>query len=259
MMQKIGFLVILLVLVTLAGKAQKITVLTYNIRHAQNMHGNIELDTLAAFILAQNADVVALQEVDSACHRSLRTDIMKELGRRTGMYYYFGKAMDYDGGGYGEGLLTRWPVEAIVTQPLPYQLNKNREPRAAIECILKGPNNKKIKIIATHLDHLRDSTDRIMQTQHLYALYEKEPLPFIITGDLNALPSETSIQQLLKITRQPNDDNNQPTFPAVQPERKIDYILVSKNYAWKDLHYQVLNEEIISDHRPVIASFEWPH
>ncbi len=257
-MTKIGFIVAMCLTMASTAKAQEITVLTYNIRHAKNMHGNIELDTLAAYILAQNADVVALQEVDSVCNRSLRIDIMKELGQRTGMYYYFGKAMDYDGGGYGEGLLTRWPVEAIVTQPLPYQPNKNREPRAAIECILRTPNNKKVKIIATHLDHLRDSTDRILQTNHLYALYKEEPLPFIITGDLNAQPAEASIQKLLEITRLPKGDKNQPSFPAVSPVKKIDYILVSKNHAWKDIRYEVLSEEVISDHRPVMARFELP-
>ncbi|HMR92827.1 MAG TPA: endonuclease/exonuclease/phosphatase family protein [Chitinophagaceae bacterium] len=238
--------------------AQKIRVLTYNIHHAQNMHGNIELDTLAAFILAQNADVVALQEVDSMCQRSGPFDIMKELGRRTGMYYYFGKAMNYDGGGYGEGLLTRWPAESMETVALPYQKDKDREPRAAISCVLKAPGGKRVRIIATHFDHLRDSADRIMQASHLYDLYKDETLPYIIMGDLNATPSELSIKRLLEITRLPRQDKQQPTFPSGIPKSKIDYILLSRRHNWKDLGYKVINEKYISDHCAVFAELRLP-
>jgi hypothetical protein len=60
---------------------------------------------------------VALQEVDSMTNRSaalnngIQQDLVQELARMTGMHGYFGKAIDFSDGGYGEGILSRYPVE----------------------------------------------------------------------------------------------------------------------------------------------------
>ena len=51
----------------------------------------------------------ALQEVDFKTKRSWKIDLVTELGFRTQMLPLFGKVMDYDGGAYGEGILTKNP------------------------------------------------------------------------------------------------------------------------------------------------------
>ncbi len=239
-------------LMTHAGNAQKLRLLTYNIRHAQNEAGQINVKELADFILKQNPDVVALQEVDSVCGRSAKLDITAELGKLTGMYYYFGKAMNYDGGGYGEALLSRLPIEKITTISLPIQPDKKREPRAAIEALLVTNEGKRFKFITTHLDHLKDETDRLLQTNFLAEKYAGETMPFIIGGDLNAEPGEKAMLPLLGITNYPVKDKMVFTFPAGTPNKKIDYLLLSKNHPWKCTRFDVLPEKQISDHRPVI-------
>jgi endonuclease/exonuclease/phosphatase family metal-dependent hydrolase len=243
-------------LIAYAGHAQTLRLLTYNIRHAQNEAGQINVKDLADFILKQNPDVVALQEVDSVCGRSAKLDIAAELGKLTGMYYYFGKAMDYDGGGYGEALLSKLPIEKISTVPLPFQPNKKREPRAAIEAILVTKEGTRFKFITTHLDHLQDETDRLMQTNYLAEKYAGETMPFIIGGDLNAKPEEKAMVPLLGITNYPGKDKMLFTFPSGTPDKKIDYFLLSRNHQWKCIRFDVLPEKQISDHRPVIMEIK---
>ena len=239
-----------------AGHAQTLRLLTYNIRHAENEAGQINVKALADFILKQDPDVVALQEVDSVCGRSNKLDIAAELGKLTGMYYYFGKAMNYDGGGYGEALLSRLPIEKISTISLPIQPDKKREPRAAIEAILVTKEGKRFKFITTHLDHLQDETDRLMQTNYLAEKYAAETIPFIIGGDLNAKPGEKALLPLLGITNYPDKDKMLFTFPSGTPDKKIDYFLLSKNHPWKCTRFDVLPEKQISDHRPVIMEIK---
>ena len=239
-----------------AGHAQTLRLLTYNIRHAENEAGQINVKDLADFILKQDPDVVALQEVDSVCGRSNKLDIAAELGKLTGMYFYFGKAMNYDGGGYGEALLSRLPIEKISTISLPIQPDKKREPRAAIEAIIVTKEGKRFKFITTHLDHLPDETDRLMQTNYLAEKYAGETMPFIIGGDMNAKPGEKALLPLLGITNYPDKDKMLFTFPAGTPDKKIDYFLLSKNHPWKCIRFDVLPEKQISDHRPVIMELK---
>ncbi|HSK13402.1 MAG TPA: endonuclease/exonuclease/phosphatase family protein [Phnomibacter sp.] len=233
--------------------AQKLRILTYNIHHARNESGVVDVPTLARYIHEQQADIVALQEVDSMCNRSGRIDIMQELGRLTGMYYYFGKAMNYDGGGYGEGLLCRWPILNIATLQLPTDPALSSEPRSAIEATVLINGKRPFKFIATHLDHLDDEKDRMLQTKFLAERYKEEKMPFILAGDMNALPDSKPMEQLLSIADIPRHDDLQPTWPSKKPTLKIDYILFSKNGGWRSLRFKVLNEDHISDHRPVMA------
>ena len=255
-MKRINLIVIFLFLLSGYGNTQTLRLLTYNIRHAQNDSGVIDVKSLADFILKVQPDLVALQEVDSACNRSKKIDIAAELGKLTGMYYYFGKAMNYDGGGYGEALLSRLPVISITTLPLPIQADKKREPRAAIEAVIQVTKNKTIKFIATHLDHLEDETDRLMQTQFLADRYSNETLPFIISGDMNALPGSKAMQTLYSVAAQPGKDKSLPSFPADVPVKKIDYFLLSKNSKWQCTKFEVPEEKHLSDHRPVLMELK---
>ncbi|HSC55453.1 MAG TPA: endonuclease/exonuclease/phosphatase family protein [Phnomibacter sp.] len=240
-----------LLLMAMQAGSQTLRIMSYNIHHAQNESGVMDVKGLADFIVKMKPDLVALQEVDSMCKRSGRIDIAAELGRLTGMYYYFGKAMNYDGGGYGEAFLSRFPIQSISTVALPIQPNKNREPRAAIEAVMLLPNQKTIKLVATHLDHLDDETDRLMQTRFMADRYRQETMPFILIGDMNAEPGSAPIKQLMEVATAPALDKNQFTWPSGVPTKKIDYMLLSNNANWQCKKFEVPEEKHISDHRPV--------
>ncbi|HEY3237285.1 MAG TPA: endonuclease/exonuclease/phosphatase family protein, partial [Polyangiaceae bacterium] len=86
---------------------------TYNTHHGECVDGRFELERLAAIIRSLDPDLVGLQEVDNLTVRSGNVDQARVLGELTGMRHAFGRAMDFDGGEYGEAVLSRWPILSV--------------------------------------------------------------------------------------------------------------------------------------------------
>lgn len=109
------FLVLFAILVSVgSSNSQEIKILTYNIFHGENPSkpGTPNFQQISDLFVLLQPEVIALQEVDSLTGRHLSlypdsVDMIKRLVRDTGYRGYFGKAMNYDGGGYGEGLLVK--------------------------------------------------------------------------------------------------------------------------------------------------------
>src|SRR5699024_5000022 len=96
-----------------------LTVMSYNIYHAEQAYddGKGSLQDIASLSNEIEPDYVALQEVDEMTGRiaALNVDepfsLIDSLATLTNMTGYFGKAIDYDGGGYGNGLLSKEPLQ----------------------------------------------------------------------------------------------------------------------------------------------------
>jgi len=249
-------------------------VMTYNIHHGRGTDGVIDLERIANVIREHDPDVVALQEVDKCTRRTGGRDVAFRLGKLTGMHALFGTAMPYDGGEYGEALLTRWKPTAVETWPL--RADPEREPRAAlVATFIAGAGSAPGKaggetedqpappvsfaVIATHLDHLRDPSSRIMQIEDIIAEAKGIDGPVILMGDLNAEPDTAEIQMLLADWRDAAGANPQPTFPSDDPDIRIDYVFVRPPGDWRVLRTQVVEETIASDHRPLLAILQMVH
>src|SRR5690606_619255 len=105
----------------------RLRILSYNIHHAEGTDGRLDLERIASIIRAVEPDLVALQEVDDRTTRANGVDQAQELGRLTGLHAYFGQAMPYQGGGYGQAILSKWPLQSRAIHTLPQQ--PGREPR----------------------------------------------------------------------------------------------------------------------------------
>jgi endonuclease/exonuclease/phosphatase family metal-dependent hydrolase len=232
----------------------RIAVLTYNIYHGEDANGGSNLDAVAGIINSLQPDLVALQEVDNKTGRAKGLDLTSELSRRTGMQGVFGKAMDYDGGGYGEAVLSRHPIIETKNNPLPH--TPKAEPRAALEIHIELAGGVKMAFVGTHLDHQRDQSNRMMQASRIIELYENYDFPIVLAGDLNATPGSDPINLLLGQWSDAARDNPQPTFPSTKPSRRIDYIMYKPKGRWKVVEVRVIDEKVASDHCPVLAVLE---
>jgi endonuclease/exonuclease/phosphatase family metal-dependent hydrolase len=232
----------------------RVAVLTYNIYHGEDANGGSNLDGVAGIINSLEPDFVALQEVDNKTRRAKGLDLTSELSQRTGMQGVFGKAMDYDGGGYGEAVLSRYPIIETKNNPLPH--TPKAEPRAALEIHIELPGGVKMAFAGTHLDHQRDQSNRMMQAKRIMELYENCDLPIVLAGDLNATTGSDPINLLLGKWTAAARDNPRPTFPSTKPSRRIDYILYKPKGRWKVVEVKVIDEKIASDHCPVFAVLE---
>jgi endonuclease/exonuclease/phosphatase family metal-dependent hydrolase len=238
---------------TLFAQTQKVKVLTYNIHHGENMKQVLDLQGIANVILATNPDLVALQEVDSATSRTSQSDQLKELASITGMYTYFVKAMDFDGGGYGTGILSRFPISNGTTLPLPS--TKGNEPRAAGIVTIKLPGDSSLQFVTTHLDAGKQATDRVAQANALADYFRQTGTPVIMAGDFNALPASKEVTVLKQVFTDATSQSG-PTFPADSPRIKLDYIMVSPKHRWTIAGTRVIEETVASDHRPVLCELE---
>lgn len=232
-----------------------VRILTFNILHGATTQGNFDLDKIAAVIQQTNPDLVALQEVDFKTNRAKQYDLATELGWRTKMAPLFGKAMDYDGGGYGEGVLTKMPILASRNILLPH--SPENEPRAALEVTVELESGDTICFIGTHLDHQQASNDRIDQVNEINRVFLQNKYPTILAGDLNDTPESEAISILKKYWKDSEGENHHPTYPSKNPQRKIDYILYHPVNQWKVLKHRVICDSIASDHCAVLSVLEF--
>lgn len=231
-----------------------VKVMTFNILHGATTRGDFDLDRIAKVILDEAPDIVALQEVDFKTNRAKGYDLATELGWRTKMAPLFGRAMPYDGGEYGEAILSRHSFIRTRNVALPH--SQGREPRAALEATIQLPSGAIIALVGTHLDHLRDETDRIAQAEKIIEAFSANEIPTILAGDLNAQPGSKTIE-LLRGHWTPTDaDDPAPTSPSKDPRVKIDYIMFAPANRWTVIDTKVIEDEIASDHCAYVATLE---
>lgn len=239
-----------------ARQASTVRIMTWNIHHGEGTDGRFDLDRIARIILAESPDVVAIQEVDVKTGRSSGVDQAAELGRLTNMYAVFGPAMPYDGGHYGDLLLTRVEPEDFVAHPLPH--SPANEPRVAVAVSLRTSKRGAYTVVNTHLDHLRDDRDRIAQVTEINGRFRPvapdEDRPVILTGDLNDVPGSRAIT-LLEDAGWTNTGVKM-TFPSDAPNRSIDYVMVRPASRFRVIDHRVLDEQIASDHRALVVDLE---
>ncbi|MEW6237536.1 MAG: endonuclease/exonuclease/phosphatase family protein [Candidatus Omnitrophota bacterium] len=255
MSRRLAVLFILCLTLTAAGLAQepsRIVVLSYNIHHGEGMDGKIDLERIAGVILSVTPDLVSLQEVDRKTQRSGGVDQAAELARLTGMKMAYGRAMDYQGGQYGDAILSRFPFECEGPVSLPH--SPEREPRVFLPVEISTPH---FFFLATHLDHLRDDHDRMAAVPIIERwAVSKGNIPMLLAGDLNDVPDSLVMKAFRKMWKMAGDGEQLFTIPVDNPQRQIDFILYHPEKEWRVAEVRILDEKIASDHRPIMAWME---
>ena len=235
------------------AQADTLRVMSFNILHGATTKNDFNLDTIAGVINYYQPDLVAMQEVDFKTNRANKYDLPTELGIRTKMVSLFARAMYYDGGEYGEAVLSKLTFIGSENLGLPHL--PDSEPRAALVTRIKTKNGNTIQFVGTHLDHLKDETDKVMQAKAIVAQLGDTEYPTLLVGDLNAVPNSSPISIISEKFSKPDHPKAwEGTFPATGPTICIDHIMFNQAEKWKVLDYEVLCENYASDHCIVIAT-----
>jgi endonuclease/exonuclease/phosphatase family metal-dependent hydrolase len=240
-------------------------VLTYNIHHGEGVDRKLDLERIARVITAQKPGLVALQEVDVNTRRAGGVDQAAELAKLTGMHVAFGRTIDFQGGRYGNAVLSRFPIESSETHALPGAASAER--RGALAAVVRPwESGPAVTFVATHFDHQLEP-DRIRQAEEINRLFAKDDgRPVLLAGDLNAEPESEPVARLREKWKDAaagaarGDDNaGAPgaTYPAPRPTKRIDYVMLRPASAWCAADTTVVDEPVASDHRPVLAVVEW--
>lgn len=238
----------------------RLRVLCYNIHYGQGNDGEYDLERLAEVIKKAAPDLVALQEVDVGVKRSGRVHEAQRLAELTGMAVRFGPTQHYEGGLFGNAVMTRLPIHDVVIQPLPYTESTEERvtyPRGAIAVTVSTPGGQRLRFVSTHFQH-NVAEDRLAEAHAINKLFaaEDDEMPTILAGDMNAEPNSEPIRVLLERWSNATDIPASPTAPSADPRSRIDYIFYRPDSWFRLSHAEVIAEPMASDHRPVLAVFE---
>lgn len=241
---KKNLLFIFAALFIFSAQAQNtLKLMSYNIKNANGMDNVCNFQRIANVINNTSPDVVAIQEVDSMTNRSGQKYVLGEIAERTQMHGYFAPAIDYDGGKYGIGLLTKQVPLRLQTLPLP------------------GREEARTLILAEFADYIYCCThmslteeDRMKSLELVKAFTSSSTKPLFLAGDMNVEPESGFIKKLQK-DFQILSNPKQHTFPAPDPKETIDYIATLKQNAkgFAVISAKVINEPMASDHRPILV------
>ena len=202
---------------------------------------------IAATLARLDADVIALQEVWS----DETTNLAAELAVELGYHHAFAWGMDREGFGFGNALLSRWPIARHESTMLHGQ-NEAGEGRVALFAEVDGPRGR-LPVFCTHLnwrfDHSHIRQHQVADLARFVDRMRPRPRTFppIVCGDFNAEPASEEMRMLTGLTTCPVEglvfldawagaggggpghtwDNANPYVSAVlEPDRLIDYIFV---------------------------------
>ncbi len=232
----------------------RLRILTWNIHHGEGLDGKIDLDRIAARIREWRPHLVALQEVDVATARSGGVDQAAELGRLAEMEVRFASAMKWGGGNYGLAILSPSSMSEITIHKLPNE-EEEMEPRIAASIEFELAPGQRIQFVNTHLTSTGDAL-RLRQCQALTAAFASSELPFVLAGDLNAELGSPELDELGQWIDFSPEAGSEPTVPADEPRRRIDFAGVSRQHDWEVIESGVPADTVSSDHRPVLMELQ---
>lgn len=215
-------------------------IMSYNTHNCIGMDGKMDFGRIAKVISDVAPDVVALQELDSATTRNKGVYSLQELAKLTKMNYIYGPAIDYAGGRYGIGMLSKEKPIKVIRMPLP-----GREESRMLLIV----EFKKYVLMATHFslteEDQKTSANMILAQAKILGKLHK---PIFLAGDMNSVPTSEP-QKILRKDFQPFTDSAWQTCEGTC----IDYIYgcTNSHFKYSVKQKQMVEEKMASDHYPV--------
>jgi endonuclease/exonuclease/phosphatase family metal-dependent hydrolase len=227
-------------------------VMQFNIHAGVSRFGGVGIARIAAEIRAAHPDLVSLNEVDDGTLRSGRTDEAAYLGAATGLHAVYGPNLfGYDGGRFGNAILSRFPLTATHNTRLPGR--PHYEPRGLLEATVRI-GHRDISFYSVHLTQGgRGALMRIRQAEAIGRVIRSTGRPTVLAGDLNSGPTDLPVRilrQFLLDAQQYGGRGPGLTVPEAAPRSRIDYILYDNHFAPLPGSTLVLPSSS-SDHRSV--------
>lgn len=230
-----------------AHQGEALTLASYNVRNCLGLDDERNYHHTGEVIHSFGADAIAIQELDFGAERSNGDDVLGELAWITGMVPTFARAIDFQGGFYGVGMLTRELPKHSKAVPLPGREEQRVLLMAELsDCIF----------CCTHLSLIEEdqlaSVDIIAREVAAFAKGKDKPV--FLAGDWNAEPDSEVLRKISE-NFEILTDTSAFTFPAIEPAQTIDYIARWKGSPKGKLG-TVAGTEVpavptASDHRPV--------
>lgn len=228
--------------------------MTYNVHSFVGADGSYAPERVARVIEACQADLVALQEVDSG-RSTDRVPPWFWLAERLGMTCHFTLTRNSGHGHFGNALLSRHQFELMAEGPLP----RRRDEARGVQWFKVATADWELHLMNTHFSvRLRE------RSLQLHSLMGAEwfvraglDLPLVICGDLNSSPWSLVYRRLadhLSDVQRWGGGRGRATWPSRLPMFRIDHMFVSKQVrvAAAEVPRNALTRSA-SDHLPLYA------
>lgn len=217
-------------------------VISYNIHSGKDILWRKRLKEVTATLDELQADVICLQEIHQNKRMGYQVDYVGEM---LAMKSVFSTSIPFAGGGYGNALFTKLPIEEVTAKKLPAKM----EARSLLQVKLNN-DGACCHIWSTHLS--LDRKSRQMQMNYLsHELEIARTEPLLLLGDFNT--RTLSLPPTLIDTGKAFGKALTPTVWI--PPQRIDYILASGH--WRITDYRVIDVRW-SDHKPILATLALP-
>jgi endonuclease/exonuclease/phosphatase family metal-dependent hydrolase len=247
-----------------SGEAPTIKILAYNIAKGFVHEGGVSfaneddlrqrMEKIAQLINDEQPDLVFLSEAILECGPTPVNQV-EFLAEKTGMATWaFGENFNFGLPGYritsGNAILSRAELTPVTNLSLagrqPFYVTKNN--RRVLFCRTKIAG-RDVLLGSIHTDSFNLESN-LAQTKQILEFCGSEPA--ILAGDFNCRPDEPSIPYLVASGQFVGSIENILTFPAHQPDRRLDYIFAPAS--WELVEERIL-PGTASDHRAVVATF----
>ena len=245
----IFILIVTAVSVIAAEKPDTLKIMTYNLRFGELA----TMKEIGQYIASEAPDIVALQECDWATSRKRAphqngVKFMNELAYWSGMFGLYGKSINYAGGYYGIGMLSRYPILRSERVLLPN--DGKTEQRSMLIADIELPSGRVVTFVCTHLE-VKTAKMRQEQVRFINKYLKGVRNQILLCGDMNAEPSSEEMMMLAKDWA--NLTDTQLTYSTMKPQAKIDYIWSKPSSKVVLLSTRVCKDVKLSDHFPVLS------
>jgi endonuclease/exonuclease/phosphatase family metal-dependent hydrolase len=228
--------------------------LTYNIHKGIGNDRIYSLNRIISVLRNMDADIIALQEVDSGAVRTQGDYQAEIIAGELGMHFAYAMNVKLNnGGGYGNAVISRYPIESWENIDLTWTIKKSRS------CLAAVIKTEKKNLLAMNYHLGLAGIERLIQARKLMKapyFLEHSGLPSVLMGDTNDRSHRLdSVLENHGFTDTCRDERIQ-TFPSFSPVLRLDKIHYNKGWILRE-HHVIRNglTGAASDHLPVMAKF----
>lgn len=236
-----------------ATDGDTLRIVAYNIKHGRGMDDRVDLQRVARVLRGLDADVISLQEVDDRTERTGRVDQVAVLAEALGYRGFHGPHRPYQGGHYGNAVLTRLPVREVRTRPIPPASGSDL---AVLEVRVDLPSGATASVVSVHLAGSVD--ERMAQAEAVTASFAGADHPVVLAGDFNGRPGGPVVTRLREDWQVATKSGSPYTYPSDEPDREIDFVMIRPPGEVEVLEHRVVLEAMAADHRPLLAILRLP-